>query len=90
MELSHINICLNTDWCSQLCSTLIKINWLQQTSVPINNHKDLKLAMVALKIFDVLIQAAHVYTVHFMTDRNSKAALYWDKKSTEPFGNPTL
>jgi len=28
------------------------------------------LAMVALKICDVLIQAAHVYTVLILTDRN--------------------
>jgi len=26
--------------------------------------------MVALKIFDVFIQAAHVYTVGILTDRN--------------------
>ena len=26
--------------------------------------------MLALKIFDVLIQVAHVYTVHILTDRN--------------------
>ena len=31
--------------------------------------------MAASKIFDVLIQVAHVYTVHILTDRNSKAAL---------------
>jgi len=28
------------------------------------------MAMVALKIFDVLIQAAYVYTVRISTDRN--------------------
>ena len=31
--------------------------------------------MVALKIFDVLIQVAHVYTVHILTDTNSKVVL---------------
>ena len=30
------------------------------------------LTMVALKIFDVLIHATHVYTVHILTDRNSQ------------------
>ena len=45
--------------------------------------------MVALKIFDVLILAAYVHTVHFVIDRNSKAALH-EKNAMEPFGHPTL
>ena len=31
--------------------------------------------MVALKIFDVLFQVAHVYTVHILTDTNIKVVL---------------
>ena len=33
--------------------------------------------MVALKIFDILIQAAHVYTVHIFTDRNRHAIVLY-------------
>ena len=33
------------------------------------------MAASKIDIFDVLIQVAHVYTVHILTDRNSKAAL---------------
>ena len=31
--------------------------------------------MAALKIIDILIEAAHVYTIKFVTDRKSKAML---------------
>ena len=67
--------------CSKLSKILftIGINVSKQSSsgpyIYIRLEYLTSLNMVALKIFDVLIQAAHVYTVHILTDRNSKAVL---------------
>ena len=38
--------------------------------------------MVALKIFDVLIQAPHLWTVHILTDRNRHVIPFFDTQST--------
>jgi len=46
-----------------------QVSLFNELSVEINMASSC-LAMVALKIFDVFIQAAHVYTVGILTDRN--------------------
>lgn len=47
------------------------------------------MAMVALKLVEVLIQAAHVYIVYILTDKNSQGCAL-RKNAREHFGYPTL
>ena len=47
------------------------------------------MAIVALKTVEVLIQAAHVYIVYILVDKNSQGCAL-RKNAREPFGYPTL